>query len=91
MIYFLALQEGGKFIKVMDYSKKPENIVRFLKKQFKDIVVVFKCGMVYDDNIKKGRTKWRHVLWGGRKYGKKLYQELLLNVSLSMGPLCDDS
>lgn len=78
MIYFLTLKEGGRFIKICDRSRKPESVVRYLKKLFPRFVVLFKCGMLYD-SILKGckRTCWRHVLIGGRKFHKQWYKQLL--------------
>jgi len=78
MIYFIALKEGGRYYKIRDRDRKPESVVRYMKKLFPKFVVIFKCGMQYDSMIEgRARTCWRHILFAGRKFCKQWYKQLM--------------
>jgi hypothetical protein len=76
MIYFLALREGGEFIRIeRKDQKRPKDIVKMLSGE--KFAAIFKCGMIYDNFFPSKYKKWRHCLCGGRRFGRQRYNELL--------------
>ncbi len=77
MIYFLALREGGGFIRIVrKKSIRPTKLCRMLKGE--KFIAVFKNGMIHDSFIKPYvNTTWRHPIYGGRREGKAYYKRLM--------------
>ena len=81
----MAWKEGGRLHRIqLPWSAKPREIVlRETEAMLGDpFVLIFKCGMIWDGFIRRDdpnrvRTNWRHCLTGGRRAGKKRYNQLL--------------
>lgn len=73
---FVAYGEGGVFrAAFMRIPARPKYIVPEFKNS--RCVILFKCGMIYDDNIRRfGLSPWRHKVSGGRREGKKYYKRV---------------
>lgn len=74
MIYFLAFGEFTKYVKINRSNIKPKSIINKLKKTNNDFIVLFKCGIKYNANLRKFNL---NPITGGRKKGKNHYKELM--------------
>lgn len=93
MIYFYSPCEGGKFRKHITSPKRPRAVVREYRGD-DSCVLLFRCGMTHDANLKRlGYKHWRHKynITGGRRDGKKKYKYLNDVLSVATEDIYEDS